>query len=180
MNKNIVCIHGAAFESYDSYWQNTGIDFDYLNDVTNIDKGTELKYKEEDVRRTFNFNGDVSRKHYWNSYGNRNIIWFYAHLRMIYYYHKNPQYDYYWFYDDDVKIDNWEEFHKGFENNTSDFLSYYCFKKGNYNSQPNIPIIDSNTTSKDMWFARFPGDGDKLPSVPEYYGSFFPIVRLLD
>lgn len=179
MNKNIVCIHGGSFEGYDRYWKSTGIDYDYLNDVTNVDIGTELKYTEQDVRTTFRFDGNVSKKHYWNSFGNRNIIWFYAHLRMIYYYHKNPQYKYYWFYDDDVKIDNWEEFFKGFETNNADFLSYYCFKKEDYKSQPNIPVIDSNTTSEHMWFERFPGDGDKLPSeVTEYFGSFFPIVRL--
>jgi hypothetical protein len=179
MNKNIVCIHGGSFNGYDPYWKSTGIDYEYLNDISKINIGEGLHYTEQDCRDIFRFQGQVSKSHYWNSYGNRNIIWFYAHLRMIYYYHKNPQYDYYWFYDDDVTIDNWKVFEKSFIGNTTDFISYYLFKKEDYKSQPKIPIIDNNTTSDHMWFERFPGDGDKLPSdVQEYYGSFFPIVRI--
>jgi len=179
MNKHIVCINSNSYDSYDPIWKKSGLEYEYLNDVSKQDKGEGLKYTEADVRRIFNFKDNVSKYHYWNSFGNRNIIWFYAHLRMIYYYHKNPQYDYYWFYDDDIRADNWELFHDGFKNNPSDFISFFCFKNVNVTSQPTIPVLDENTTSKEMWFRRFPGNGDRVPEdIRDFFGSFFPIVRI--
>ena len=89
----------------------------------------------------------------------------------------NPNEDWYWFMDDDVICDNWSEFFKSFENNTSDFISYYLFKNTNIDSQGNIPTIDSNTHSGTAWFDRFPGDGDNIDKSDELFGSFFPIVR---
>jgi hypothetical protein len=60
----------------------------------------------------------------------------------------------------------------------SDFLSYFVFKKDNVLTQPDVPLIDEKTYSKQGWFSRFPGDKDTLPKeVTEYFGSFFPIVR---
>jgi len=179
MNKNVVCTHHGTFKSYDNYWSNAGLNFDYLTDVTYQPLNVGLQYTEQDIRNTFKFEGSVSKKHYWNSYGNRNIIWFYAHLRMVYYYINNKNYNYYWFFDDDVTIDNFDTFFKSFETNRSDFISYYCFKEPSVKSQLNIPVIDYNTTSGPTWFERFPGVGDILfPDTTEYFGSFFPIVRL--
>ena len=67
----------------------------------------QFLYSESDVRKNLNFNHSVSKKHFWNSQGNKNIIWFYAHLRMMNFFLKNPTYDYYWFFDDDVKCNDW-------------------------------------------------------------------------
>ena len=179
MDKNIVCTNKESFHAYDNHWQKANIKFDYLTDITWHPLDIGIQYSEQDVRNLFNFKGNVSKKHYWNSYGNRNIIWFYAHFRMLYYYVNNPNYNYYWFFDDDVTIEDWDTFFKGFVSNRADFISMYCFKDSNVNSQGNIPKIDNNTTSQHMWFERFPGDGDKLPQgITEKFGSFFPIVRL--
>ena len=173
MSKVIVCTCDNTYKSYESYWNSVDFEFEFLSDRYPIG----IEYDEQKVRDVFNFKGDVSKKHFWNSQGNRNIIWFYAHLRMAYYYMLNPNEDWYWFMDDDVICDNWSEFFKSFENNTSDFISYYLFKNTNIDSQGNIPTIDSNTHSGTAWFDRFPGDGDFINRTDELFGSFFPIVR---
>jgi hypothetical protein len=98
---------------------------------------------------------------------------------MLNFYIQNPEYDYYWFFDDDIKSDNWVEFFKGFENDDSDLISYFIFKNKDVESQNNVPKIDERTFSNDQWFFRFPGDGDILPKeINELFGSFFPIVKL--
>ena len=173
MSKVIVCTCDNTYKSYESYWNSVDFEFEFLSDRY----PTGIEYDEQKVRDVFNFKGDVSKKHFWNSQGNRNIIWFYAHLRMAYYYMLNPNEDWYWFMDDDVICDNWSEFFKSFENNTSDFISYYLFKNTNIDSQVSIPTIDSNTHSGTAWFDRFPGDGDFINRTDELFGSFFPIVR---
>ena len=172
-NKVIVCTCLPTFKQYDPYWKTVDFDFEYLSD--RVSEGVE--YNEQTLRDTFNFKGDVSKKHFWNSQGNRNIIWFYAHLRMTYYYMLNPNEEWYWFMDDDVICDNWSEFFKAFENNDADFISYYLFKNKGVKNQPNIPEIDKNTHSGTTWFSRFPGDGDNIDKSYELFGSFFPIVR---
>lgn len=173
MSKVIVCTCDNTYKSYESYWNSVDFEFEFLSDRY----PTGIEYDEQKVRDVFNFKGDVSKKHFWNSQGNRNIIWFYAHLRMTYYYMLNPNEDWYWFMDDDVICDNWSEFFKSFENNDADFISYYLFKNKGVKNQPNIPEIDKNTHSGTTWFSRFPGDGDNIDKNYELFGSFFPIVR---
>jgi hypothetical protein len=135
-------------------------------------------YTEKKLREQLDFTGEVSKRHYWNSNGNRNIIWFYAHFRMLNYYIQNPNYDYYWFFDDDVKVGNWDLFFEGTDKDDSDFLGYIVFKDSNVITQEKIPVIDNRTTSQHMWFERFPGDGDILPDdINEKFGSFFPTNR---
>jgi len=97
---------------------------------------------------------------------------------MLYFYVKNPNYDFYWFFDDDIKIGNWDEFFINTDKDDSDFLSYFCFKKSGVTSQDNVPTIDDRTFSKNGWFDRFPGDGDILPEqTNDMFGSFFPTTR---
>jgi len=173
MSKTIVCTCANTFKSYEAYWKTVDFDFEFLSDRAPIG----IEYDEQKVRDLFNFKGDVSKSHWWNQQGNRNIIWFYAHLRMAYYYMLNPNEDWYWFMDDDLVCDNWSEFFKAFETNNTDFISYYIFKNKGVTSQPNIPEIDDNTYSNTLWFDRFPGDGDQINKNGELFGSFFPIVR---
>jgi hypothetical protein len=173
MSKTIVCTCANTFKSYEPYWKTVDFDFEFLSDRAPIG----IEYDEQKVRDLFNFTSDVSKSHWWNQQGNRNIIWFYAHLRMTYYYMLNPNEDWYWFMDDDLVCDNWSEFFKAFETNNADFISYYIFKNKGVTSQPNIPEIDANTYSNTLWFDRFPGDGDQINKNGELFGSFFPIVR---
>ena len=172
-NKVIVCTCAPTFAQYDTYWKTVDFDFEYLSDRAPVG----IQYNEQTLRDAFNFKGEVSKKHYWNSQGNRNIIWFYAHLRMAYYYTLNPNEDWYWFMDDDLECDNWLEFFKAFETNDADFISYYVHKKPGVQSQPNIPEIDNETHSGTSWYNRFPGDTDQIDPNAELFGSFFPIVR---
>jgi hypothetical protein len=150
-----------------------------ITDITyNNDTKDGFLFNEKDLRDNLNFPHEVSRNHFWNSQGNRNITWFYAHLRMLNFYLSYPNYDYYWFFDDDIKIDNWDGFLTGTDADDSDFMSYFVFKKSNVETQPNIPHIDERTSSKQGWFNRFPGDKDTLPlETTDFFGSFFPTTR---
>jgi hypothetical protein len=178
-----ICFTPNTYNSYINHWvdfikkYNANIILDNSHNLT-IDYEC-FKYTESDIRKNFNFNLDVSKNHYWNSYGNKNIIWFYAYLRMINFYISHPNHEYYWFFDDDVYCDNWEEFFQGFENDESDFLSYFIFKNTNVESYQNIPKVNNKMFSGESWFNRFPGDQDiLLNNTNEYFGSFFAIVRL--
>jgi hypothetical protein len=158
---------------------NNNYDKFLIIDTTNNDFIKEgFLYNENDIRNNLNFPHNVSKRHYWNSYGNRNIIWFFAHLRMLNFYISYPDYEYYWFFDDDVRIDDWNNFLTETDKCDSDFISYFIFKKPGVASQPNVPHIDNRTVSQHMWFERFPGDADTLPfGITEYFGSFFPTTR---
>ena len=175
-----ICTQGSSWNSYKRHWENFDRDYTLLADVGKVDlQGDNVfRYNEQDIRDNFNFQGEVSKKHYWNSFGNRNIIWFYAHFRMLNYYINNKDYDYYWFFDDDVKCSDWGGFFKGFDDVKTDFIAHHIFKKEGVQANPHIPHLDKRTTSQHMWFERFPGDGDSLPWwVQDWYGSFFPVVR---
>ena len=177
-----VCTTPDIYGSYKNYWENFPINDRKLIWVSDITKDSSFdlgfKYTEQNIREEFNFNVDVSKKHFWNSHGNRNIVWFFAHLRMLYFYVKNPNYDFYWFFDDDIKMENWNEFFINTDKDDADFMSYFCFKKYGVTTQENVPTIDDKTFSKNGWFDRFPGDGDILPeNTEEMFGSFFPTTR---
>jgi hypothetical protein len=168
-----------AYKDWWSYFKDNKDTFIILDNSKNIEIDYDaFQYTEDDIRRNFNFHHPVSTGHYWNSYGNRNIVWFFAYLRMINFYLSHPNYDYYWFFDDDVYCENWELFLKGFENDDSDFLSYYLFKNVDVEEYPNIPKMDGNSHSGPLWFNRFPGHTDTLKDdSKKYFGSFFAIVR---
>lgn len=161
---------------WESHWKSFPYQFHWMWDENDGKKGKGFTYDEATLKGNLHFFGDVSKKHYWNSVGNRNIIWFYAHFRMLWFYKNNPNWEWYWFFDDDVTCDNWIDFIDSFKNVDKDFLSWFVFSKEDYGGD--IPQIDNRTTSQHMWFERFPGDGDKLPWwVNQWYGSFFPVVR---
>lgn len=177
-----VCFTPETYESYKDWWshfQNNENAFIILDNS----RGKDIDYKafqytETDIRNNFNFHLEVSKHHYWNSFGNRNIIWFYAYLRMINFYLSHSNYDFYWFFDDDVYCNDWDGFLKSFESDTTDFLSYYLFKNLNVNSHVEVPKADNKMHSGPSWFNRFPGHQDILPEdIKDYFGSFFAIVR---
>lgn len=120
------------------------------------------------------------KRHWWNSSGNRNMIWFYPYVRMMYFYKAHPNYDYYWFCDDDFWCTDWGEMMRGCDALDDDFMAYFVFKNSNATPAPNVPVFDERTYSKD-WFGhnRFPGPGDHIPDEMKGHllGSFFPVVR---
>lgn len=177
-----VCTMPNTYPSYVRHWDNfeeTNFKLEWVSDITqDPDFNVGFTYTEQDVKNNLNFDREVSKSHFYSGGGKRNIIWFYAHFRMMNYYLSNPNYDYYWFFDDDVRADNWVDFFKGFENVNDDFISYFVFKNEMVEDQPHVPKIDSRTHSGGGWFLRFPGDGDLLPDTcTNIFGSFFPIVR---
>ncbi len=148
-----------------------------------IRKWKWFSFTEHDIRTILKFDGQPSKKHFWNSYGNRNIVWFYAAFRMMNFYLAYPNYDYYWFLDDDVKCNDWNTFFNGFKDDKTDFLAYYLFKnigvtKNQHISEVSAPMHSFHGDGYN-WFSRFPGDGDNLPPIlaPDMYGSFFAITR---
>lgn len=182
-NALCVCTTANSYGSHLDDWKSEKINNNHkfiivdVSSNSSFDKG-DFKFTESDLRNNLNFNIEVSKNNFWNSYGNRNIAWFYAHLRMLNFYLKYPDYDYYWFFDDDIFIDDWKLFFKSFEQDDSDFLSYFCFKKDDVTSQIDVPVIDDRSHSGQSWFGRFPGHGDILnKNITEYFGSFFPTTR---
>ena len=181
-NIHCVCTTPDMYRHYRSNWDNfkdSGREFIFVSDNTKDESfNIGFTFNESDLKRNMNFNTEPSKNNYWNSVGNRNITWFYAHLRMLNFYISNPNYDYYWFFDDDIKMDNWSKFFDGVDKDDSDFLAYFCFKNKGVLSQPNIHETDERMFSKDQWFFRFPGHGDVLPNnIKDYFGSFFPTTR---
>jgi len=181
-NIHCVCTTPDMYPHYRGQWDNfkdSGRDFTFVSDNTKDESfNVGFTFNEEDLKRNMNFNTEPSKINYWNCIGNRNIAWFYAHLRMLNFYISNPNYDYYWFFDDDIRMDNWSKFFDGVDKDDSDFLAYFCFKNKGVLSQPNIHTTDSRMFSNDQWFYRFPGHGAVMPNeVTEYFGSFFPTTR---
>lgn len=177
-----ICFTPNTYHSYKnnwSYFNNRQDSYFIIDNTINSNKLIDgFYYTENDIRKNLNFSGNVSKRHFWNSQGNRNIIWFYAHFRMINFYLSNKNYDYYWFFDDDIICNDWDTFFNSFKNDESDFISYFIFKNTNVEIYPTIPKIDGRTYSKGSWFDRFPGHQDNLKNDNKmYFGSFFPIVR---
>ena len=172
LNKYCVCTMPDVWPSYKDNFDSR---FDLIADVTNQPFESGFTFTERDIREKLGFAGEVSKRSWWNSYGNRTIAWYYAHFRMLLYYLENPNYDFYYFLDDDVKVNDWDDLFRGLYLDKSDFIAYFVFKNKGVKSQ-DVPEIDNRTYSGVEWFKRYPADGDTFSSE-ELFGSFFPIVR---
>jgi len=189
-NAYCICSTTEAYKSYVDHWKNilTAVDSKSLWWVIDESKNFNddpkhplysnwFLFCESIVRDNFSFQHNPSSHHFWNTRGDKNIIWFYAVLRMMNFYKSHPNHDYYWFFDDDVRCNNWNDFFVGFDRNTSDFISYFVFKNTNVMSHDVIPTVDHKMHSFN-WFSRFPGHGDVLPiDSSDFFGSFFAITR---
>lgn len=142
-------------------------------------------YSEADVRRLLKFDLEPSSRHWWNNGGGRNIIWFYPHFRMLYFYKMHPNYDYYWFFDDDVtfpekQLYQFVDEHKVLDH---DCMISYIFGDLNQTNQLDTHDMDEKMvayhSTNHNWLTHYPGDGDIQPlDVKDKYGSYFPLVRL--
>lgn len=144
-----------------------------------------IAYSEDDLRRNLNFYTNPDPQHWWSGSGGRNVIWFYPHFRMMYFYKTNPNYDYYWFFDDDVTFPNNQlyEFVDQHKHLDHDCMIAYIFGGLNQTNQPDTWDMDDRMVayhSTDFnWLTHYPGAGDvQPPDVKENYGSYFPVVRL--
>jgi hypothetical protein len=143
-----------------------------------------IMYSTENIRNTFNFHIEASDKHWWNNGGGRNIIWFYPHFRMMYFYKIHPEYKYYWFFDEDVTFPEKHlyELVNAHSSLDHDCMITYLFSDVNGENPSQVPVADENMGSfhslEHYWLSHYPGDGDIHPEdLKEKYGSYFPIVR---
>jgi len=144
-----------------------------------------VNYSIEDIRNTLNFHKEPSDRHWWNNGGGRNIIWFYPHFRMMYFYKIFPDYEYYWFFDDDVTFPNNElyEFINAHRDLDHDCMITYLFCDLNAENPSKVLEMENTMGSfhshDHNWLTHYPGPGDIHPeNVKEKYGSYFPLVRL--
>jgi hypothetical protein len=134
-------------------------------------------YDDEDFKN-YEFNKPINTRHRWGSH--QNPKYFYAHFRMLVFYLKNPNFDHYWFFDDDVDFDgNLSEFLSAYKTEEEDFIAIQAFKKEKYEEElPKISIINNRMAgSHGNWLGLCPGAGDNFKSQTRHLGSFFPIVR---
>jgi hypothetical protein len=124
-----------------------------------------------------NFNRPINRMHRWGNH--QNPKYFYAHFRMLSYYLKNPNYKYYWFFDDDVQFEgDLKALLNAYEEYTDDFIAIQAFKKEQYPELDRVNVVSKKMKgSGGEWLDFAPGPGDKFKSVNRHLGSFFPIVR---
>lgn len=173
--KNIVKFKNQNFQNFFVLFDNQkSLDIKYIS--SNFENANILLYDDNDFINN-QFNKSISTKHFWGSH--QNPKYFYAHFRMLYFYLKNKNYDYYWFFDDDVTFDgDLYGLLSSYSNVYDDFISIQAFKKENYIEFPNISIINSRMTgSRGMWLDHCPGDGDNFKSTHRHIGCFYPIVR---
>lgn len=181
-NAYTVCTMVQTYGPHIEEWMNTkrddGDQFFIIDKTNQPDFTGGFGFTENEIREKFNFHEEVSKKNFWNCVGNKTVVWFYAHFRMLNFYLEYPNYDYYWFFDDDIKMDDWNLFFDSINKDNSDFIAYFCFKNKGVTSQIHVPEINMKSFSNYEWFKRFPGHGAKMPKdIPELFGSFFPTVR---
>lgn len=125
----------------------------------------------------YNFNRPIDYRHRWGNH--QNPKYFYAHFRMLCYYIKNPDYKYYWFFDDDVEFEgDLKGFLDGYEAYEDDFMAIQAFGKELYPEYNRMNVVSNRMRGSHgswLWFA--PGPGDNYKSTHRHMGCFFPIVR---
>lgn len=174
-NKNIIDYKNQNFDNFSVLFD------DHYNTreeevSANYDGARICLYSDLDFEM-HNFNKEISRFHFWGSH--QNPKYFYAHFRMLTYFIKNPIYDNYWFFDDDVMFKgDLKGLLNAYEEIDSDFLGIQVFKKEDYEEFPNVSKLnDRMKGSGGHWLGHCPGHGDNFESVEKHMGSFFPIVR---
>lgn len=174
-NKTIRSFHNQNFENFYVLFDDH---HDYTNDFVSEKYGgpNVCIFNTQDFIDN-GFNKEISKYHFWGSH--QNPKYFYAHFRMLTFFLKNPQFDFYWFFDDDVTFDgNLKSLLSTYSDNKDDFLVIQAFKKEDYMEFPNISMINSRMEgSRGNWLGYAPGPGDNFKSTFRHIGSFFPIVR---
>lgn len=133
-------------------------------------------YNDKDFEQ-HKLNRPIHPSHRWGSHQNPN--YFYAHFRMLLFWLNNPQYQYYWFFDDDVTFGgDLNKLLSAYDNQSSDFIAIQVFKKEDYNNElPFVSKVNERMGSKGSWLSFAPGPGDHYKTTERHLGSFFPVVR---
>jgi hypothetical protein len=148
-----------------------------VEELENIYRTSVVTYNKNDFEKE-QFNRPINPRHRWGNHQNPN--YFYAHFRMLLFYLNKPEFDYYWFFDDDVTFEgNLKQLLNNYNSIDDDFIAIQAFKKNNYPEFPNISVINNRMLgSHGHWLEKAPGPGDNFLSTEKHIGSFFPIVRL--
>jgi hypothetical protein len=157
---------------------NPNVLLDYVQD--NI-----INYSTDNLREALNFYAEPSDMHRWNLGGGRNIVWFYPHFRMMYFYKLFPEYEYYWFFDDDVTFPQNElyDFVNAHKDLDHDCMITYLFCDLNAENPSKVLEMEHTMGSYHShdhnWLTHYPGPGDiQPPDIVDKYGSYFPLVRM--
>lgn len=175
-NGNILKFKNQEFPHFEILFDNqTNLPIDEIS--KNYGDANICLFNDKDFEIN-NFNRLINLNHRWGNH--QNPKYFYAHFRMLTYFIKNPNYDYYWFFDDDVSFEgNLKMLLSNYNNIGDDFISIQAFKKSDVSAFPNISIINSKMEgNKGNWLNMCPGPGDNFPPINTHLGSFFPIIRL--
>lgn len=194
---NIICTTSAITAFYKSWKENLKFDNnDYIlcdtvsglipsQILLDFVQDNVIYYDKFNVKKYLDVNFEPPDNHWWNLGGGRSLLWFYPYLRMLYFYKVNPDYDYYWFFDDDVTFpdNNLQFFLESHNVLEYDFMATYLFTQGENQNQPNVLVMDNTMNSfhdeNFNWLIHYPGNGDsQLPTEYKKYGSYFPIVKL--
>lgn len=145
--------------------------------VSEIYEGAKVHIYNDEFFEKHNFNRPISKFHFWGSH--QNPKYFYAHFRMLTFYIKCPNFEYYWFFDDDVIFEgDLKSMLEKYSVIKDDYLGIQIFKKEDYKDFPNVSVInDRMRGSKGNWLDFCPGHGDNFKSTEIHMGSFYPIVR---
>lgn len=174
-NKNIIEFKNQGFDNFFVLFDNqTDLSKDEIS--KKYDDSPISTYNDEDFIK-YGFDKPISKYHFWGSH--QNPKYFYAHHRMLVHYINNPNFEYYWYFDDDVQFTgDLKNFLNDYELLDDDFMAIQVFKKENYSEFPKISVINSRMLgSRGYWLGHCPGPGDNFKNVDKHLGSFFPIVR---
>lgn len=140
------------------------------------DNSNVCVYNDE-IFKKYNFNRPISRYHFWGNH--QNPKYFYAHFRMLVYYINYPNFDYYWFFDDDVIFNgSLKTMLEKYSLIKDDLLGIQIFKKEEYPRFPNVSVVNKRMGgSRGNWLSFCPGPGDNFKNSDIQMGSFFPMVR---
>lgn len=174
-NNSIMLFKEQNFDYFYILFDNSK-NIDHSNLVQSYKTNNICAYSELEFNH-FNFNKPIDLRHRWGNH--QNPKYFYAHFRMLMMFLKNPDFDYYWFFDDDVTFTgNIKELLYSYNYINDDFIAIQAFKKEAYSDFPRISIINNKMLgSHGNWLSLCPGPGDNFKKIDKHIGSFFPIVR---
>ncbi len=174
-NRNIIKFADQRFDNFFILFDNN-----HQQDISEVknayQNNTVFFYTNKDFEDNY-FNKPIDRKHRWGNHQNPN--YFYAHFRMLLFYLNNKDFDYYWFFDDDVNFNgDLKLFLQTYDSYNDDFIAIQAFKKEHYNNFDRISILNNRMKgSHGNWLNYCPGPGDNFLNTKIHIGSFFPIVR---
>jgi hypothetical protein len=174
-NKTVIDFKKQNFDNFFVLFDNQ-LNLSHSEVSEKYDRASVSLYDNIDFKK-YNFDKPISKYHFWGNH--QNPKYFFAHFRMLIHYINYPDFEYYWFFDDDVQFTgDLKSFLYTYNNVNDDFIAIQVFKKENYFEFPNVSVINNRMEgSRGFWLNHCPGPGDNFKNTNHHLGSFFPIVR---